>query len=98
MILWGTLAQIEHDDSPLHWKSWLLNFTGIVLALYVFMADALRVLNGGEAAVRNVLPKQFNCLLFSVALALMAAPVIRSCRRIWISRRKLSRIGAVIPQ
>jgi hypothetical protein len=53
----------------------------ILLALYVFMADAIRVANQGVDVVRNVLPVQFNWPLFCIALLLMAAPVIQLCRR-----------------
>lgn len=48
---------------------------GILLALYVFMADALAVLGQGPDAARHVLPTAFNWPVFGVALALMAAPV-----------------------
>ena len=77
MIVWGTLASQFEADSirPLR-RLWLLNFSGIALALYVFMADCLRVRSGGVDAIRNVLPQRFQTALFCVALSLMAAPVI----------------------
>ncbi len=80
MIVWGTLAsQFERPGPPSlsNWRVWALNFIGVALALYVFMADALRVSNGGVDALRNLLPTQFNWPLFLVALALMAAPVVK---------------------
>ena len=49
--------------------------TGCVLALGVFMTDALRALPGGRDAILRVLPSAFNWPLFSIALALMATPV-----------------------
>ena len=49
----------------------------MALALYVFMADALRVADGGVPALRNLLPTHFNWPLFCVALVLMSAPVIQ---------------------
>ena len=52
-----------------------MSAAGALLALYVFMADALRVAGGGETALRDLLPESFNWPLFLVALALMAAPV-----------------------
>ena len=79
MILWGTLtSQFEEADSirPLR-RLWLLNFSGVALALYLFMADCLKVRNGGVDAIRDVLPGKFPILLFCAALGLMAAPVIR---------------------
>lgn len=83
MIVWGTLAsQCEDPRSSLRWafSVWGLNFVGVSLALYVFMADCLRVADRGVEAVRDVLPERFNWLLFGMALVLMAAPVISLCR------------------
>ena len=54
---------------------WRLNWLGTALALYVFMADALRAVPNGLDATRTVLPAAFNWPVFLVALALMAAPV-----------------------
>jgi hypothetical protein len=54
---------------------WRLNWIGIALALYVFMADSLRTVHEGMEATRTVLPTAFNWSVFVVALALMAAPV-----------------------
>ncbi len=81
MIVWGTLAsQGEPFERPFRseWRAWALNFAGILLALYVFMADALRVLGGGEEAVRKVLPTSFQWPVFVVALGLMAAPIVHT--------------------
>jgi hypothetical protein len=83
MILWGTLAttfERPHESSPSNWRAWALNALGMALALYVFMADAIRVADGGVPALRTLLPTEFNWLLFCVALALMSAPVIQLCR------------------
>lgn len=77
MISWGTLVNYAADDAPfLGRRIWFWNFTGILLALYVFMADTLAVASRGADAVRTVLPEQFNWPLFIVALALMAAPLM----------------------
>jgi len=83
MIVWGTLAsQFEREPCPLLsiWRVWALNAIGIVLALYVFMADAIRVADQGVDVIRNVLPSRFNWPLFSVALVFMAAPAVRFAR------------------
>ncbi len=56
------------------------------MALYVFMADALRVLDQGTEAVRNVLPVSFNWPLFLLGLLLMAVPVFHVSRQIWLRR------------
>jgi hypothetical protein len=78
MILWGTLAS-QFEPKPVSRVSscvaWSLNFAGMLLALYVFMADTLRVASQGVSVVRKVLPTEFNWPLFLVALALLAAPI-----------------------
>jgi hypothetical protein len=79
MILWGTLVdQIEPRPGPrlngLPW--WLLNWVGIATAMYVFMADSIRVSGGGVDALRNLLPAHFQWPLFSTALLLLSAPVV----------------------
>ena len=81
MIVWGTLAtQFERQPATrfTNWRVWLLNASGMVLALYVFMADAIDASSHGARAIRTVLPEKFNWLLFGVALALMAAPALES--------------------
>jgi hypothetical protein len=85
MILWGTVAsQVEQPRQPLISSAipWTFNFVGMVLALYVFMADALRVATKGETALRTLLPTNFNWALFGVALVLMAAPFVSELRLI----------------
>jgi len=78
MIVWGALAARASDrdaaDVTARW-TWAPGGIGIVLALGVFMEDAIRVLPGGRDAVVQVLPVGFNWPLFSIALALMATPV-----------------------
>jgi hypothetical protein len=78
LILGGTLAASgEHFQKtalPRGW-TWLLSVVGAGLALYTFMAEAIRALPGGELAVRQALPVAFDWPLFGLALALMAVPV-----------------------
>jgi len=79
MIFWGTLAsQLERARSfgLSRAARWGTSFIGITLALYVFMADTLCVADQGVDAIRNVLPSQFNWLLFGVALMLMSVSVL----------------------
>lgn len=52
----------------------------MLLALLVFMNDALRVANQGVPVIRQVLPTHFNWPLFLVALGGMAAPVAQLAR------------------
>ena len=86
MILWGTLVSTWRIPPRLNsseWKIWLLNFLGIALALYVFMADTLRVAGQSIEVLRNVLPPSFNWPLFCLALLLMAAPIVQVLWRLY---------------
>jgi hypothetical protein len=77
MIVWGTLAtQSAETETDARW-AWVLGWTGIVLALGIFMIDAWRALPSGRDAVLRVLPTTFNWPLFSVALMLIASPALR---------------------
>lgn len=100
MIFWGTLASqsqenINRTQSSVrsNWHVWALNFSGVALALYVFMTDAIAAVPHGLAAVRNELPKEFNWTLFLVALVLMAAPVIRTAWQTLTQRHSQSEIS-----
>jgi hypothetical protein len=80
MIIWGTIVS-QSAPPPIRrsafWQAWGLNLLGITLALYVFMADAIRVANQGTDVIRNVLPERFNWPLFAIALGLMTAPIVQ---------------------
>ena len=84
MILWGTFAS-QFERAPhsalSNWRVRVLNFTGVALALYVFMADAIAVVPRGFGGLRTMLPERFNWPLFCVALALMSAPLLQMGRR-----------------
>ena len=86
MVVGGTLMsqfeQGEHTLWPGRW-SWWSGLGGGLLALYVFMADALHAADWSEETLSNLLPTRFNWPLFLVALALMAAPVLDMCRQYW---------------
>jgi hypothetical protein len=86
MIAWGTQVtqRAAGRAAPLTSTVWRLNWLGTAVALYVFMADALRAAPGGLDATRTVLPVAFNWPVFLVALALMAAPIADLA---WQSRR-----------
>jgi len=80
MVAWGTLVtQFEQSRSRMlsNLHVWSSASIGATLALYVFMADALRVRHQGLGALRNLLPEEFNWPLFLVALALLSAPVVQ---------------------
>jgi hypothetical protein len=85
-VMGGTLVtQFETRTGPL-WpshKSVLLNWLGIVLALYVFMEHAIHVLPQGETALRGILPTHFNWLLFALALLMMSVSLVELGWRVW---------------
>jgi hypothetical protein len=92
MVVWGTLVtQGEPPDQPLRagGRIWAITLAGVALALYVFMADALRALGRGQGAdaLRELLPTTFNWPLFLLALALMAAPIADVGWQLWTRRR-----------
>jgi hypothetical protein len=96
MVFWGTLAsQFEREPAPVlsNWRVWVLNFAGVALALYVFMADTLAAVPRGLAAVCNVLPEKFNWPLFFVAWLLMAAPAIQTGWQFLTRHRAMSEIS-----
>jgi hypothetical protein len=85
LIAWGTLATQfeEHPPAGLPvWKQRALGLIGAGLALYVFMADSIRVADQGVDVLRNLLPARFNWPLFCMALLLMAIPVVQLGRRL----------------
>lgn len=91
MIFLGTVAS-QFERTPAlrlsNWRVWVLNFAGIALALYVFMADAIAAALNGAKAVRLVLPEKFNWPLFWFAWLLMAAPLIEMGRRFVMQTRR----------
>ena len=101
MILWGTLASQGEGPAPSGrphqqvWRAWMLNFTGMALALYVFMADAIAATHEGLGAVRTTLPAKFNWPLFVLALALMSAPVLRIMQTLRSATNPISRVPSV---
>jgi hypothetical protein len=78
MIVWGALVTQGRDrggeDGTVRW-TWGLAAAGVVLALGIFMKDALRALPHGREAILRVLPTDFSWPLFVVSLVLMAVPV-----------------------
>ncbi|MBI3882482.1 MAG: hypothetical protein HY301_20780 [Verrucomicrobia bacterium] len=95
MVVFGaTVGRCDSQERPL-WPgraSTLAAALGGMLALYVFMADAIALIAGGGHArqLRDLLPQWFNWPLFLIALVFIAAPVAEVIRR----ARKLNGIHA----
>lgn len=93
MIVWGTIAsQSEPPVAPAisSWIVWLGCCVGVVLALFVFMTDVLRVSDQGVPVIRKVLPTYFNWPLFLVALALMSLPVVQEILGLRVKKQPLN--------
>jgi hypothetical protein len=93
MIAWGTLVTLGKPRDAMwriNWRCYAANAAGIALALYVFMADAIRVAPQGSDALRNLLPTHFNWLVFCGAWLLMAVPVFHLIRQLAGSRLRIS--------
>jgi hypothetical protein len=90
MVVFGSLVSRHDSDTRPVWpgqRSLFAASAGILLALYVFMADSLRVVfTIGISGLYDLLPVWFNWPLFLIALALMAVPA-------WDVWRSMSRLG-----
>ncbi len=78
MILFGWLATCLELGEPPIWPGRLASAVcgaGIVLALLIFMSDALAAAAHGAGAIRAVLPEKFNWPAFCSAWLMMGAPV-----------------------
>ena len=85
MIVWGTQVSQAADQSFATGRTrtiWSLSALGIALALYVFMADSLRLAGAGQDAMRDFLPTEFNWPVFCAALALMATSLLEMYPRL----------------
>jgi len=85
MIAFGLLAILLEQGEPPIWPRKLTAFvclSGITLALYVFMRDAITALPHGQDAVRQVLPREFPVILFGVSWLMMFAPVADMARQL----------------
>jgi hypothetical protein len=88
MICGGTLVAVNDRPDRPFWPrptSLLLAALGGIVALYVFMADAIAVSGQGGKALRELLPTWFNWPLFLAATGLMATPVLEL---IWLQLGK----------
>ena len=84
LVVGGTLLVYFNQAGLALYPALLANilcFFGVVLSLYVFMADTIKALPGGVEAVRMALPVIFNWPLFGVALVLMGAPILDLVRQ-----------------
>jgi hypothetical protein len=90
MVLFGTVvSRFDGTNRPV-WPGRIpcgAGVAGVLLSLYVFMADAIQSADKSATALRNLLPVSFNWPLFLVALALLLFPLIDVVTRVWKRRR-----------
>jgi hypothetical protein len=103
MIIFGTLVTQFGNADSLIWPSrraWILSLSGSVLAILVFMSDAIRAVGGGIETLRQVLPRKagFNWPVFLIALALMLAPIIAAAKQIWNGKARKENLTLVSNQ
>jgi hypothetical protein len=85
MVAVGTLITQSGREERVLWPrpaAWALSIAGALLALYVFMADALHAPEWNAEMLGQILPAAFNWPLFGVALAMMSAPVFDMVRQL----------------
>jgi len=95
MVTYGTLlSQCERkgEGPSLGWNVRLAGGAGLALALYAFMADAIRVAPEGKRALQDMLPARFNWPLFIAALLLMTAPILSTGREMLRRRRQAASV------
>ena len=94
MIIGGMLL-IQTEEGSLRYRprpiTWLGCGIGLVLALYVFMADALGLAIAGQSPFGMPLPTHFNWALFLLAWLLLASPIID------VAVQRLSRLEPPTP-
>lgn len=85
MILFGLLATFLEQAEPPLWPGTLAvtaALFGMLIALLVFMADAIFNLKFGVETVRQTLPKQFQTTVFICSVLLMSTPVAQMGRQL----------------
>ena len=90
MIVFGSLlSTAEGRLIRLAWWSWLAVIVGVFLALFVFMQEALEALPASIEIIRAILPVDFNWWLFSLAIFLLAVPILELAFRLRTDRPRM---------
>jgi hypothetical protein len=90
MIVFGSLlSTAEGRLIRLAWWSWLAVIVGVFLALLVFMQEALKALPASIETIRAILPVDFNWWLFSLAIFLLAVPILEVAFRLRTDRPRM---------
>lgn len=91
MVICGTLITQFGKGETVLWPRpvwWLLSLAGALLALYVFMADAIHAPEWTEEALMKILPVVFNWSLFVPALLMMGAPITNMVWQLAVSANR----------
>jgi len=85
LMVIGGLLLVQTEEGLLRYRpqpaAWLAGGIGLVLALYVFMADALSIAIEGQSPFGMPLPTHFNWPLFLLAWLLLASPILDVARQ-----------------
>ena len=90
MIVFGTVVSQFGEADHAVWPGGFAcgsGLMGVAISLYVFMADAIHAVDKSETALRNLLPASFHWPMFSIALLLLAVPIVAVCREVRKRRR-----------
>ncbi len=88
MVIGGSLVVYFEYSQKEIWPgklAWRLSFVGVIVALYVFMEDAIRTAIVNVELVRSALPTWFNWPLFGLAMLLLSAPIFDMLVQVWSS-------------
>lgn len=90
MVIGGTIiTQLDNADAPFAPRRLSMAFAavGALIALYVFMADAIGAAGGGIESIRSMLPTVYNWRLFGVAFVLMTMPIVDMAWQVWRNKK-----------
>jgi hypothetical protein len=85
MVVGSSLVALNDTPGRPFWPGRLSLATttvGVMLMLYVFMADAIRVAPQGEQALRELLPARFLWPLYLLGLGCLGVPVVELAVRL----------------
>lgn len=85
MVMGGSLVALNDTVERPFWPgrfSLAATAVGVMLMLYVFMADAIQVVSQGEQALRKLLPVRFLWPLYLLGLVCLGVPVVELAIRL----------------
>ncbi len=85
LMITGGVAVLKENETkaPIHFplSFWILLIPGVLLMLYAFMADAIRVLPASAAVLNSLRPSQFKWPVYLIGLVLAIVSVLQIIKR-----------------